>query len=834
LISLVLLGAVDISEAEGIVCSHMEDEEVPSEYPINIMTPSRVWILYAENKLSQEEWVGRFRNVISGAYDTIAYANLSNSSRSELLSDVEKPPSPMMRSNSTELQLLQPNKSRAVSANWSPRARKSSIFHRSPHLDSAASSPVSKGDITEQSRRLASLKLNSSYSSYITGNLPMFSLSYFTQINVDEMEAYQLLKGFCSDSLSSSSSSSSTLQHELQKRIFDCAIFDLSPKEGEILIQEGSRFDWIYFVLKGEVSRRKGWGGEMMKVIAEPILTGQCIGDVECVLLDSISPFTLIVGPATSFLKIRKEIFLRECSIRTNTGSRHQSIDQKKDPTREGLFSSKYLLSLSARDAPSGTGSSSSSSSSSNAFEMRYKFFSSQCISCHNLFEKQSKSNIIEISKLFNPILMRAGEVIIDLPPSDHQEEEEDQEGTTITPTSPVSFEFFLLIDGTCSVFKRDILGIEQCVHSIRSGEWIGETGFFKERKNETKVTATVDCILLQTDANGFQRFLDLGGPNVRHCVERSVTNHMASTIKSIPLFHDLEDHLIENICVIMSFKEFSTGTLLIQHGQTLNSFYLILHGRVDGSLDKSGDLEFSNPHPVIDTIQENDFFGEGWILLSNYLSEATYHISSSSTKVVALTASIQDFKILVDTSSVLRLRLEERFQSRKSRLEMTHALTSVIAQSLLGRMSPINNYQPKLSMDSFTEFESMNSEILFLRAEVERLGGAKYQRPLGKKALRQIEESKIPTSGGAPNTSPVLNRRQSLKQLFSPRERERSKSPSRSVSDRTLETPKIGGLTLDVQGTNTSPSISEKRRYRLDDSSLSLTTLLLLQIDSF
>jgi hypothetical protein len=118
----------------------MEDEEVPSDYPLNIVTPSRVWILYAENKLSQEEWVGRFRNVISGAYDTIAYANLSNHSRSELLSDHEKPPSPMMRTNSAELFLLQQNKSRTPTA-VSSRGRKSSIFHRAPsHVDS----PVSK------------------------------------------------------------------------------------------------------------------------------------------------------------------------------------------------------------------------------------------------------------------------------------------------------------------------------------------------------------------------------------------------------------------------------------------------------------------------------------------------------------------------------------------------------------------------------------------------------------------------------------------------------------------------------------------------------------------
>jgi CRP-like cAMP-binding protein len=751
-----VVGVVDLSEAIDIIESHMENEDVPSEYPINIVTASRVWILYAENKIQQDEWSGRFRNVITGAYDAIAYANLSNHSRSELLSDIA-PPSSLHRSNSTELLFMQ---QQTKSRNMSPasqRNRKSSIFYRAP---SHSDLPTSGINITEQSRRVASLKSTSSSSSFITGNLPMLSLSVFSQINIDDMDYFELLKSYvCSNNFPSQAS----IHNELHKRIFDWAIFDFSQKEGDILIHEGSKFEWIYFILKGEVSRRKGWGGDALKVIADTLCSGQCIGDVECLLLDSISPFTLIIGPSTTLLKLRKEIFLRECSVRT-TGSRHQSIDQRRDPTREGIFSTKYLENLE-----------------NQSFNARYKFFSSQLISCHGLFEKQSKGNINEISKLFKPVFMKAGEVIIDETSSSTDELPPEK--------SSADFEFFLLIEGTCSVFKKDVLGVEQCVHSIRSGDWIGETGFSKQKKNETKVCATVDSILLKTDALGFQRFLDIGGPNVRHSVERSVTNHMASTIKNIPVFHDLEENLIENICVVMTLKEFSPNTVVVKSGHSLNYFCVIIHGKVEGTLDQSGDLTFSSP-PIIDTMHENDFFGESWILLSTYLTEATYTVSSSS-KVVVLSAPLQDFKPIVESSPVLRLRLEERFQSRKSRMEMTHTLASVIAQSLRATMSPVGN-QMKLSMDSTSvsgsnlsnmgyssrevnEFESINSELQYLRSEVERLGGVKYQRPLGKKALRQLEEESKVTSPNSPNPS----RRTSLKHLFS--SRERSKSPSRS-----------------------------------------------------
>jgi CRP-like cAMP-binding protein len=769
----------------------MENEEVPSEYPVNIVTSTRVWILYAENKIEQDEWAGRFRNVISGAYDAIAYANLSNHSRSELLSDVA-PPS-LNRSNSTELLFMQQTKSR----NMSPahRSRKSSIFHRAPSYSDQAT--ASSGiNITEQSRRFASLKLTTPSSSIITGNLPMLSLSVFSQNNIDDMDFFELFKSYCSNNFSLTS-----IHSELLKRIFDWAIFDFSFKEGDILIREGSKFEWIYFIVKGEVSRRKGWGGDALKVIADTLHAGECIGDVECLLLDSISPFTLIVGPTTTLLKLRKEIFLRECSIRT-TGNRHQSIEQRKDPTREGIFASRYLENLE-----------------NQSFDLRYKYFSSQLIGCHSLFEKQSKGNINEISKLFKPVLMRAGEIVIDDTPSSSSP-------SSSSPAPAIDFEFFLLIEGTCSVFKKDVLGVEQCVHSIRSGDWIGEAGFSKQQKTETKVCATVDSILLKTDSHGFQRFLDLGGPNVRHSVERSVTNHMASTIRNIPVFHDLEETVIENICVVMNLKEFTTGTVLVETGQpataAFDSFCILIHGKIEGSLEKSGDLIFPSP-PVIDTMEENDFFGESWILFStSYLAEATYKVVSTSTKVVVLSASLHDFKMIVESSPILRLRLEERYQSRKSRLEMTHTLASVIAQSLRATMSPVASHM-KLSMDNTSccssnsyvprdDYDSMNSELQYLRSEVERLGGTKYQRPLGKKALRQMEEeSKM--------TSPNSNRRTSLKHLFS--SRERSKSPSRSNHPAAADSPqdsnsRTTNRTPDPQdsslGFNRTP---EKRRFR-------------------
>lgn len=750
-------GVVDISEAIDVVLSHMEDEEVPSQFPINLVTPTRVWILYAENKLNQDEWAGRFRNVITGAYNTIAYANLSHHSRSELLSDIEAPPS-IHRSNSAELLFMQQTKAKVVSPH---RSRKSSIFHRAP---SNSDSAVSGVNISEQSRRVASLKLTSSSSAFLSGNLPMFSLSVFSQMNIDDLNFFELLKSYCSNSLSQAS-----IQSELHKRIFDSAIFDISPKEGEILIQEGERFDWIYFIIKGEVSRRKGWGGGATKVIAESLYAGHCIGDVECLLLNCISPFTLIVGPATSFLKIRKEIFLRECSIRS-TGGRHQSIDQRKDPSREGLFATKYLENIE-----------------NNSFDERYKYFSSQLISCHSLFEKQSKGNINEISRLFKPIFIKAGEVIVDLDTNMESGEPEKFE----------NFDFFLLIEGTCSVFKKDILGVEQCVHSVRSGEWIGETGFVKQ-PSDTKISATVDSLLLKTDASGFQRFLDIGGPKIRHAVERSVTNHMAVTIRNIPVFHDLEDHVIENICVVMRLKEFPANTILVESGQTFDHFCVIIHGKVEGSLEKSGDLLFSSP-PIIDTILENDFFGEGWTLLTNYLSEATYMVSTS--KVVALCAPQHDFKSIVESSSVLRLKLEERYQSRKSRIEMTHTLASVIAQSLRLTLTSGNSVKSMPDLSPRDEYDSLQSELLYLRGEVERLGGKGYQRPLGKKALRQLEEESKSTASFSPN--PSLNRRKSLKQMFSTRDR--SKSPPKT-SEETSSPPNLAGN-------------SERRRLLLDCS---------------
>lgn len=711
------LGAVDISTATDVVLNHIENEAVPSEWPINIVTPSRVWILYAETVMIRDEWVGHFQAIINSG-GSEGSDGKSIGSRTDALKQND--------SISTSVPPIVPRQSSltSIAEDSKPRVRSrkgTMLFGR------AASNELTNHqiNIAEQSRQVTQIK-SKSMSSVFTGNMPLDTLSVFSLSSFKDTEFFDTMRSWCSGGKASAQSGKDVTRYVLDK-----CVFDMSPREGDVLVQEGERFQWVYFVVKGEIARRKEWGGGSQKAIVRAVKGGKCVGDVECLLFDGLSPYTLIVGENTALMKMRREDFVKEFTSDVGgTG-------------REGIFSRRFMDS----DFEA------SSDQSDACFPQRFKKYSFDAMSCHPLFETHPKDNVQEMAGLFCPISFAAGDTLI-------REEEE-------------SNEFFLVVEGSCNVFKKDVKGEENLVHSTRSGDWLGEAGLFRSSRRNASVCAFTDVVVLKTDAKGFRRFIDKGGPNVRHAVERSVTNHMASSIKSIPLFQDLSDSVIESVCVCMQVKELQADTEIVSGGVAHHDeFFLVMHGHVNGSIHNSGDFSFKMRPPVVDVIGENDFFGEGWLVQATYTSEISYYTPTN--QVVVLYCSISDFKPVVEACPVLRLRLEERLNTRRTRLEMTHSLTAVIAEALGGTGGALSRSGEKASADN-TVTEDMEAELVYLRAEVERLGGTPYL-PLPARhppALNTATTSSVSSlSSSSPSPSPLTevrkrgggSRRQSLR----------------------------------------------------------------------
>lgn len=688
------LGAVDVSTATDVVVNHIENEAFPSEWPVNLVTPSRVWILYAENMTDRDDWVARFRVIISGALDEGRGENKSMMSRADALkqndsiSSAVPPISPRIGSMSSL-------SDRPMSKTMMTRPRKGTIL-----FGKTASTEITFAvNISEQSRQVSTLRQKAPDKGFM-GNLPMEALSLFSMSSYRDMEFFDTLRSWCMGGKASAQSAS-----DIKQYILDKCIYDLSLKEGDVLVQEGQRFRWVYVVIRGEIGRRKEWGGSK-KVIAKPIKSGKMVGDMECILFDGVSPHTLIVGAGTEVMKIKRSDFVNE--FKSDTGNH--------DLCREGIFSQKFM----DQEADS------TNDRSDSSFAVCYKKYSIDMLSCHPLFEKHSKESIHEMASLFYPLLFRAGDTLI---------REED-----------VSDEFFLVVEGTCNIFKKNLQGDNELVHSTRSGDWLGEAGLFHQSRRNATVIAFTDVIVLKTDAKGFKRFIDNGGPNVRHAVERSVTNHMATSIRNIPLFQDLEDDVIESICVCMSVKELQSDCVIVPNDTSHDCFYVVMHGHINGSMQQSGDFSFKMHPPIVDVIEENDFFGEGWVLLASYSSEVAYYTPLE--RVVAMCANTTDLKAVVDTCPALKLRLEARLEKRRSRIEMTHSLTAVIAASMQvhGRAGSGIESPLRETPDS--------AELTFLRAEVARLGGNQYLPP-----VKQGEESAVFVSSSSVPMASVSNK---------------------------------------------------------------------------
>jgi CRP-like cAMP-binding protein len=604
----------------------------------------------------RDDWAARFRIIITGAGDDDIGEGMSRADALKHNDSISTAVAPMTP---------RPGSMNSVTDKTHvSRGRKGSMLFGKTFSQEFSSAV----NINEQSKQVGAYRKKAADKGFM-GNLPIETLSLFSMSSYQDMEFFGTMQSWCAGG--KAQATKDVIQH-----ILDKGIYDFSLKEGEVLVQQGQRFRWVYFVIKGEVGRRKEWGGSR-KVIAKPVKAGKIVGDLECILFDGVSPHTLIIGPGTCVMRIRRSEFVNE--FKSDAGNR--------DLRREGIFSRKFM----DQEADP------SNDRSDESFAVCYKRYCMDMLSCHPLFEKHPKESVQEMASLFYPLLFPAGATLI---------REED-----------VSAEFFLVVEGTCNIFKKNVHGDSELVHSTRSGDWLGEAGLSRQSRRNATVLALTDVIVLKTDAKGFKRFMDNGGPMVRHAVERSVTNHMATSIRGIPLFQDLDDKVIESICVCMSVKELQADSVIVPSDTNHDSFYVIMHGFLNGSIQESGDFSFKMHPPIVDVISENDFLGEGWILLSSYSSEVAYFTPVD--RVVALCASTADFKAVVDSCPALRLRLEARLERRRSRIEMVHSLTSVIAASITrsGNDGPSGD-----STDSATA-----AELTFLRAEVARLGGHQY-----------------------------------------------------------------------------------------------------------
>jgi CRP/FNR family cyclic AMP-dependent transcriptional regulator len=123
-----------------------------------------------------------------------------------------------------------------------------------------------------------------------------------------------------------------------------------------------------------------------------------------------------------------------------------------------------------------------------------------------------------------------------------------------------------------------------------------------------------------------------------------AVARASAETLKTVPLFADLDSRELEQIAATMRERRFAAGDTVTQEGAGGAGFFVVESGRADVTVDGA----------ARGTIGPGDYFGEIALLTG---SERTATITATS-DMVCHGMTPWDFKPLVETNSAIAWKL--------------------------------------------------------------------------------------------------------------------------------------------------------------------------------
>ena len=671
------LGCIDLLTIVSVSYDCSNSEELPSKYPICLSTPQRDWELCCENENDFAMWKKAIDDILKrrerGSSSDAIVSKKKRRNMSLTTSPLENFERTVMDEADFKNLVIhrQDSGGKAGPRKSSTKAKLSFLKRRSnvPHVDS-----FRKDILFMQSSRLDE---ESVYNKY-TGNVGIAATSVFSRYDtMEKLEFFQVLMSSCDDHLDIS-----TRQDLVTKFLSGCQ-FQFFTKEGETLITEGNKFEWVYFVVAGEIEQRKTWASSPNHM-DEKISAGQCAGFIEVLHFNSVSTTTLLVGPGTVCLKMNVTAFKQQFSSNIK-GS--------------GIFST-------------------SMDPSCTLYLERLRTFAFKRLSNIPLLERQPTSNIQELSHIFSPVSVARGEPLL--------------------TENDSSKSFYIIIQGSCSVFQNSSLDteeVDEIVRSCRGGDWLGEAGLLNVRSKLTAAVAYSDVVALRTDAAGFKRFLDIVGPRVRDIITQSTTTYLKSTLKNIPLFANIDEITIEDISRNIEVEEYERDTLLYDANDKIEHLHVILHGHIKCSISFLSGLDLSNSPPIIDTMRENDFFGENSVLYDSTPSAMLY-FTPKDVKVVVLSIPAKKLKPYLVACPILQLRFEERLLVRRNHMDLIDTLVNSISDALTARYEARGNSTTRTKSKSSLghmadvkakESENLMEELQYLRDEVKKLGGTQY-----------------------------------------------------------------------------------------------------------
>jgi len=679
------LGCIDLLAVITVSYENNSGEELPYKYPWSLITDYREWSLCCENEEDYKAWKREIANIIKrreeGTSSDATLSKVPMDARDGMC--LESPPMMIQRSMVDETEYKgNPRHSHSGKTLFRKLATANNNSHKKMNSFSfRRRSCFQNGSYRSEVLHLQRARLGeeSVYNSY-TGNVGIAATATFSRYEMlENLNFFQVLMSSCQDDVEVISR-----HHVVTKFLSDCQ-FEFFSKEGEVLVSEGSKFEWVYFVLLGEIEQRKNWASSTNR-IDEKISVGECAGFVEVLHFNGISTKTLMVNPGTICLKINVNLFRKQFKDKAKFSS-------GMDPSNT-LYTERLLT------------------------------FTHKCLANLPLLQRQPIGNIQALSYIFSSVFIASGDHLMDV-------------GET-------SDNFYIIIEGSCSVFQKSSLDADEAdeiVRSCRAGDWVGEAGLINIQARHITVVAYSDVVALRTDAAGFKRFMDITGPSVREAITKSTTTYLSGVLKTIPLFTNIDESQILDISREIEIQELERNALLFNAGDIIEDLYIILHGYVKCAIREVSGLDLSASPPFIDTMRENDFFGESAVLFDTSPTRVQY-FTPDDVKVVVLRISANKLKAFLPGCPILQLRFEERLMVRKNHMDLIDTLINSISISMSSRYeahssgrsigNSTGRSRAKQSLGHIADMKAketstMNDEVLYLREEVRRLNGVQY-----------------------------------------------------------------------------------------------------------
>ena len=253
------LGRIDLLAVISVSYEGFRGEDMPSKFPLCLTTEYRDWLMCCENQDDFNKWKLEISNIMkrreqgSTSNATSHFKDNGEDAR-DGMSLTAAPPTPtIQRTVMDEADfkgkgIIPLTGSGKNVFRRNSKSKLSFFGKRSGNFYAGHNDSFNDDMLQLQRSRLAE---ESAYNSY-TGNVDITATATFSRYEyLEKLECFQVLMSSCDDHLDIA-----TRQQLVTKFLSNCQ-FEFYTNEGDILISEGSKFEWVYFVLEGEIEQRK-------------------------------------------------------------------------------------------------------------------------------------------------------------------------------------------------------------------------------------------------------------------------------------------------------------------------------------------------------------------------------------------------------------------------------------------------------------------------------------------------------------------------------------------------------------------------------------------------